>query len=272
MRVLRIVTVILFVITLCVFLLLTAYEKRHADNTVPKIILPQEPLEVSIASAPSALLSQVYAYDEKDGEITDQVLIESISQLISDGMCTVTYAVADSDRHVTKATRALRYTDYISPRFGLKRPLVFAVGEKIEFRNILLATDCIDGDISGRITILASDYISTLAGVYTISIQVTNSLGDMVHLDLPVYVEQYNRLAPTIALTEPLIYLKAGEKLDVMSYVSGVTVQGQPARNYQLEYSTDLDSTRPGMYSVHYYAADALGHEGHTVLTVIVEE
>lgn len=272
MKILRRVTQILFVFTLCAFLGFTFHAKKTVDMTYPVIKVPSAQIEVSIASAEEELLRDVTAYDEKDGDLTDSIIIESFSQFIDNGVYTVTYAVADSDCHVSKASRTVRYTDYTSPKFYLTRPLVFNVGEKVDFKNVVGAVDCLDGDISDKVTFLASDYTSTTAGVYTLSVQATNSRGDMIYMDLPVYVEQNSQLAPKISLKKAIMYAPKGMEFDWNVYVAGVTNNGKPAEDYKVEISTDYDSNTPGMYSVHYYVTNDSGYTGHMILTVVVEE
>lgn len=272
MKILRWATVIVFAAVLGLYCAFSIMENLNTDKTYPTITLPGDILEISIASDTSELLRDIEAFDEKDGDLTDKVIVESISQFISDNTCTVTYAVADNDCHVAKATRTVRYTDYAPPRFYLKKPLVFAVDEKVDIRDLVGAEDCIDGDISDRVTVIATDYLNTTAGVFNLSLQVSNSRGDMIYLDLPIYVEQNNKLAPKVALTESLIYIKKGETPAFEDYVRDVTINGTVVDNYKMLISSNLVSEKEGVYNIHYYVTDDNGYEGHSILTVIVEE
>ena len=65
----------------------------------------------------------------------------------------VTYAAFDSDRHVTKATRTVRYTDYHSPRFTLSQPLICRTNGSRALSLFVGAADSIDGDLSDRVKI-----------------------------------------------------------------------------------------------------------------------
>ena len=272
MKVLRRVTVILFVVVLLMFIGFFVLEKLTTDTTYPVITLESDAIELSIKAHDSDILSGVTAYDGKDGDITDKILIESISNFVSEGTCVVTYAVSDSDCHVAKATRTIHYTDYTPPEFYMKRSLVFAVDEEIEIRDAIGARDCMDGDISDRITIVATDYIANTEGVFTVSVQVANSRGDMIYLDVQVYVESNNKLAPSITLEKNLIYVKKGEEPAFEDYISEVTINGRPLENYGVLLSTNFDSEKEGTYNVHFYVSSPDGYEGHSILTVIVEE
>ena len=123
-RLLKRLTLALFALVLVAFIVFTAIDKMKTDTTIPVITIDTEVIELGVKDKQELLLQGVTAYDEKDGDITDKVLIESVSKFIEPGVCTVTYAVADSDKHVVKQTRTLKYTDYTSPEFYMKRALV----------------------------------------------------------------------------------------------------------------------------------------------------
>ena len=272
MKVLRLVTAISFVVTLCIFFVFYVVTKNNTDTTIPTIKISGEEIEVKVNATDAELLKGVTAFDEKDGDITSSVVVESISKFIGDGLCTVTYAVADSDNNVAKNTRTIRYTDYTPPRFTMSYPLVFSLDDSVDVSSIVGATDSIDGDISDKVVVTATNFTDNTVGVFALSLQATNSKGDIIELELPVYVEDKSLLAPIIELNEYMIYIKKGEKPNFRTYISTVTANNSRLSNDEVKISTDFDSQTPGVYSVHYYASNSLGDTGHTILTVIVEE
>ncbi len=272
MRLLRWITYSLFVVMLALFIGFNIYNNVVTDETRPIIRVPSGSLEISISASSEELLAGVTAYDEKDGDLTDSILIESISSFIAENTCEITYAVADNDRHVSKATREIVYTDYVPPRFSLSRPLIFSLGERVDFRRIVGAVDCIGGDIGSSVSFVASDYLSSVVGVYTLSVRVTGLRGDTIYYDFPVWVEQQVPFAPVISLTDNLVYVKQGEKPDLNSFVAGVYQQNEPLADCTPVIVSDLDTDTPGLYAVHYYATAEDGLVGHTILIVIVEE
>ena len=270
MRLLRIGTVLVFIVTLVLFCAFYVKERNDKDYTIPEIQIESEILNISIHDTEECLMKGVTAYDEKDGDLTAQVMIESISKFTKDQSCLVTYAVMDRDQHVAKNTRMICYTDYVAPTFYLKQPMIFRVDDKVDIRAIVGATDCIEGDISDKVTILATDYVGNTAGVFSVSLQATNKLGDIIYLDLPIYVEQNNVRAPQIELSEYLIHVKKGESPVFEDYVKGVFSDSVEMSNYGLMISTNFDCNTPGTYSVHYHVEGKSGQTGHSILTVIV--
>ncbi len=272
MNLLRKAILILFAVTLVAFVAFSVTDRLTTDRTEPTINVPQEPLKISIKDPKTKMLEGVVATDGKDGDISDQVLVESVSKFIRPGVCMVTYAVSDSDNHVAKATRMVEYTDYTSPEFYMRRVLVYSVEEEMDIHAAVGARDCIDGDISDKVTIVSTDYVANTAGVFTVSLQVSNSMGDTIYLDITVHVEGNETMAPEIALKKSLIYIKKGEKPNFEDYIQEVTIDGVVMKDYGMMISTNFNSEIPGTYNVHYYITTTTGYEGHSILTVVVEE
>lgn len=272
LKVLRIATIVVFVVAVGLFSLFFVHEKRTTDLTIPEINVDGEMLEVSITATEEDLLQGVTAFDEKDGDITGKVVVESISQFLEDGVCKVTYAVCDSDKHVVKNSRHIKYVDYTPPRFTMNRSLVFSVDEDVDIIGSIGAIDSIDGDISDKVVLTATDYSTDTLGVFTVTLQATNSMGDIVYLDLPLHIEDSSVAAPVVELKEYLMYVKKGETPDFENNVSAVSTRSGQAIPFESTVSTNFDSSIPGVYSVHYYITTELGYQCHSILTVVVEE
>lgn len=262
---------VLFSTVLVAFVVFTIIDKITTDNTIPVIAMETEEIEISVKDDKDALLEGVTATDEKDGDISDKVLVESISKFIEPGVFNVTYAVSDNDNHVAKAMRRVRYSDYTPPEFYVKRALVYSVDEDVDIRSAVGARDCIDGDISDKVTIVATDFVENTSGVFTVSLQATNSMGDSIYLDVTVHVEGNETMAPEIQLEKSLIYIKKGEKPVFEDYIKEVTVNGVLMETYNLIVSTNFNSDKEGTYNVHFYISTDEGYEGHSILTVVVE-
>ena len=272
MKAYRWITTAVFALVLCGFLLFSWQEAKNRDDTYPQIKLDSEQMDVSVSVTEEELLEGVTASDDRDGDLTDRVLVESVSPFIEPGVCKVTYAVSDSSSHVAKASRNIHYTDYTPPRFTLSGPMIVYEDEQVNLRSLVGARDCIDGNISDRIRVVEADSEESLTGNKVFSVQVTNSRGDTASLNIPVFMEEYGRRGPKITLKQALLYVKAGAHPNFQSFVEEVTEEEIPLAGYQVSVSTNFDSRTPGVYSVHYYVTGSDGIEGHTVLTVVVEE
>ena len=234
----------------------------RADNKSPEILIADQLLEISALDSREALLQGVTARDDTDGDVTDSLGVESVRLLRQDGTVTVTYAAFDSARNVSKKTREVLYSDYESPRFALKQPLMFSQ-KNYDLLSLITARDMLDGDITGRIRATALDEISSdFQGTYKVRFQVTNSLGDTVDLVLPVdvYTPGVNEVAMT--LTEYLIYLESGDRFNARDYLDELTVgrdiiplgKNLPD-TMKLTVSGKVETGVPGIYVINYHLA-----------------
>ncbi len=282
MHIIRLGTAVLFCVVTVLFVMVWTGVQAEKDDTYPVITFPDEILDVSLHPGEEELLAGVQAYDEKDGNLTDSVMVESISNFLEPGISNVTYAVVDSNHHVTTATRKIRYTEYVPPQFTLNNDLLFSLTEAINLTGRLGAVDVIDGNISGRVKISTNDTITAgRVGVYQISMQASNSKGDVIYLNLPLYIEGIDPYAPEIHLSKYIIYTKVGEMVQLKDYIGWAGYERNVSYNTEpivkdltdkVVYETTLDINTPGVYQADYYVKDEDGREGHSILIIVVEE
>lgn len=246
------------------------------DRSTPEITFDSEVLEVSVAVTEEELLNGVTAADKKDGDVTDTIIIESISKMLGDHERIVTYAAFDKDNHVGKAQRKIRYTDYTSPRFSLDGPLEAGTmnAEMSDILAPLHATDCIDGDLTSQIVVIDTEITSMSADAMTAQyeVQVTNSCGDVTTLKLPVRMHMNTSGSfAEIKLSEYLAYRKVGEAVDPAAFVVSASAGGQEYGVGGLQINSNLDTSMPGVYTVTY-TLSVEGNSTSTDLIIVVEE
>lgn len=152
-------------------------------NHAPVLSFDTDQLHVSVDATEQELLQGVTAMDPEDGDVTDSIVIEGISEFVEDYTRIITYAAFDSAGNVQRASREVTYTDYRSPSIKAIEELEFLVGEDVNLQECIYAEDVLDGNITGKIRVIKSNYSSYMAGEYTITLQVTNSCGDTVEKD-----------------------------------------------------------------------------------------
>ena len=283
----RFVSILIFLAALITF---TIYMVRDisSDNKGPVITMTNSVAQVRAEDGQDAILADMAARDNRDGDVSDTLIIESMSNFIEKGRRTATIAAFDSDSNVSKVTRDVVYTDYRSPLFKLKGPLRFPVGTS-NILSLLSAEDVIDGSLTDHIR-LSSDYmISTgVPGDYQMVYSVTNSAGDTVKL--PVTITIYNAAEdagkPGLNLSAYLVNVKKGETLNLRSYVVNVianqktytwnegagkftTADGTDSlsgEEFRIEDTVDYGTT--GVYEAVYHVKARNGQE--RVLRLIV--
>ena len=276
--------------------------KKQIDTESPVLRAETDEITVSILDAEQELLSNLSAVDNKDGDVSDSILIESIEKN-EDGVPNeflITYAAFDKANNSASLTRTLYYSDYEQPHFILKQPLRFPENQQLSLLNYFQAEDCLDGDISPFITLEGSADIlkdTPQKGFYEIKLSVTNSVGDTA--ELPIQVEIYEdsyeeqTMRPTIVLNQYITYLKQGQELDTNTYLDHIQDKGvrpidfeasgkededelQGASAYvniaDIHVESNVDSSIPGVYSVVYsYTSQETGYDGNATLVVVVE-
>ena len=250
----------------------TAIYQGSSDRKIgPVITCDEVTLEISATAMESELLQGVTAYDPQDGDLTGQVIVASISKLISNDTAKVTYLVFDSDDNMASYVRRIRYYDYRKPTFAIdpRLPLVYPNSAEVSVLDRVTAQDVVDGDISQQIR------VSTLAAtddpeVFDITLQVTNTMGDTAWLRLPVQKLGADSGRPTVELKEYLLYAEKETRFDPVSYLSTVRLaSGEQAVLEDVKIEGEVDTSQVGTYRVTYSYHDN-GSVGKAFLTVVV--
>jgi len=95
-------TICFMLAIVCVFLALAK------DDTPPEITFDDIILSYTEGDDTSILFTGVSASDLVDGDVTDRMIIKSIT-MEKDGFATVTYAVTDTSNNVTERSRRVIY-------------------------------------------------------------------------------------------------------------------------------------------------------------------
>lgn len=295
MYVLRRFSRFMLVLTVAAFVVFNIYNRASVDSRGPQVSVAEPLIEVSVNDSEETLLQGVTARDSADGDVTASLSVENISTFYSDRKRLVTYVAFDSDNHVARATREMRYTDYESPKFVLEEPLIYlpgAVNLKLE------AEDCLDGNITSAIKLVQSDLVTTdQPGTYNVTFQVANSAGDVSSLTAEIEIlEGTVSGAPVFTLSRYIDYIPAGSNFDAYSYIDTVKINGREysvipgegnfnsedvGEDEEIVVGTDMidvsgnvDMNTPGTYKVTYSMTLDRGHSdlvsGHTTLYVIV--
>lgn len=271
MRILRILAVVAFALSLGVNLWATSRYREENNTEGPALVCDSEYLEISVSDPAEILMQGLTASDGQDGDLTDKILVASTSYFLEPGVFDIDYVVFDSHRNCATATRRVHYTDYTAPRFNLSMPLVFQRGENVRYLNYVTATDCLDGDITDQIKVVASDVSNYTAGTYPVLLEVSNSYGDTVQVELMVEVREKNSYNVSIALTGYLVYLDMGEAFDPYSLISSVTeTAGTRLDAQNVQVLGTVDTQAEGCYQL-IYSYDTDGDRGQTRLTVVVK-
>ncbi len=273
MKYVRIAIIVFLVASLGLYALGTFREIRNEDPTQPTITSDREVLELSVNYEEGDLLEGLSAYDDRDGDLTSEIMVGEFSQFVEKGVCNVSYVVFDSSNQPASLTRQVQFTDYESPKFTLSEPLVFSAGQTDNALSRIGATDVLDGNISADVKQQDSTIVYRDEGDYTISVEVSNSLGDVEEQVLPAHVVEPSRLALDIQLSQWILYLRVGDDFDPDEYVESLeSTYGEAYSTGLVQADSQVDTDQPGWYEVHYTAETESGLTGETWMIVIVRE
>ena len=272
MRYVQIGVVVLFVMGMGLYGFSVYQQKKNTDTTIPVITSDMKTISVPCAYTEEQIMEGLHAFDEKDGDLTEEIMLGSLSRFQQPGHSKATYVVFDSANQSALLTRDVIFTDYHSPRFTLTQPLVFAIGSNENPASYVGAQDQLDGDISSLVRMVNRNVVFSVPGDYAMDVEVTNSFGDLAELTLPVHIIEPSELRLTIDLTQPLVYVARGSAFAPAEYLAGVQrMDGTQMSKNIVGISSNVDTSQPGCYEVKYTAQSKAGDRGVTWLTVVVE-
>lgn len=280
----------IFAVSCIIFLIYIVKTKQLEDHTPPVITCAEDVITVSTSADDTALLKGVTAEDDKDGDITDSVRVSAMTHFIEKGKRTITYIVFDEANQAGTAQRTLVYSDYVSPKIYLSKPLRFlnSTVAKVDIAENFIAEDCLDGDLTNQLRFSMDNTFSWYnVGTYDVTVQVTNSAGDVSAIPMQATIvdstdrEENQKYYPV--LSEYIVYTKKDGNLNLKSYITGVQ-KGNAIYSFEedAEYLTiskneiniehEISYSTPGVYDVVYSYTTENGIKGETVLYVVIEE
>lgn len=254
---------------LAVYAIFLIIDSINDQGEAPVIQFEDSVVEISVKDDLDILLDGVNALDEEDGNLSEEIVIDSLSAFDANQNRTVTYAVFDSDRNVTKASRLIHYVDYTKPKFSLKKSFASNTLNVTNITNMITAYSCVDGDITSRIRAEAKS--SSESDVVNFVVHVQDSTGESSSLEIK-YNYDTNNYTTNIRLHTYLTYIHVGESFDVRGNISEIetkSVSSAQANNY-LNVSSNVDSSTAGVYEVNY-TFNYYGDYGFAKCIVVVE-
>lgn len=275
MRFLRIITPILAVIIAIVAINLEIGNYERRVGPVIELRDPSiETIQATIETTDEELASLAKAYDDKDGDISKNIVVEHKNYFFEKGLSTITFSVCDSDNNVSKISKNIRYTDYTSPKIEVYSSLIYMADSSERISNYFKVTDVFDGDISSRLKIIATDFNRNIPGEYSVNCKVTNSFGDTQEMAFPILIEAQTKLNAKIYLKQHYVYLKQGETHNFAQYID--TVENEIGYNYSnRDVKTNdekFDNTKPGVYPIDFTITSNGKTVARTRMFAIIEE
>lgn len=230
-------------------LFLKIYEEEDT-NTAPKIQFDKNYMELSVEGWQERLLEGVYAYDDTDGDLTEEIIIDSVSEFDREGNRTVKYVVFDKENKAGTAERKISYTDYTPPQIYFTDSLLQDTLSTTKINRITGAVSCVDGDISNNVNIKINVMEDN---VLPLTVSVEDSTGTESILNVNY---DYDRTLYTakIVLKDYMINVPVGGIYDFKENIKNITTGNRSDLSFldMVTVETDLDLNTPGIYEVYY--------------------
>ena len=211
------------------------------DRNGPEISVPQEEITYVAGTDTSALLNGVTAQDNRDGDVTDTVTIESIIPNADQTGASVVYVAKDSKNNVTKEIRTILYSTDANQTAAQAAAEQAAADQAAQ--DQAAAEQAAQGDAAGESAQTTDDGAAqNEAAIAALSAE-----------------------SPRIYLTQYSVELERGAELNELSYVQDIS-DDEDSRDelYQgIQISGEVDTNTPGEYTLEYHVVDSDGNNSN---------
>ena len=271
MRYLRIATMVIFLVSIVFSLWANNRYYSSLNTDFPEISNQAETLQISVNDPPEKLMEGLSAKDTTDGDLTDRIMVASVSHFLEPGTVNVKYVVFDSHNNSATLTRKVHYTDYTAPVFSLEKNPVYTVGHSFDLLEHIRVEDCIDGDISGNVRVVSNMVNNFSVGNYPVVLEVSNSCGDTAQITIWVRFLGKESTAQ-VFLKQHIVYVQQGESFQPKKLLKAVTdPSGEDLNKKNVQIQGHADLNKPGCYQL-VYSYDDGKLTGEAPLTVVVTE
>lgn len=265
MKKLKIFSVLLLLISAGIFAAFQIYTKAVQDKQPPVITCEPEELTVSVGASEEDLMQGVTAKDKRSGDVTDTLVVESLSSFTEEGKRIITYAAVDDSMNVGRRERTLIYADYQPPVFHMSAPLCYPVGSNVDILSHISAESVLDGSLSSNIKYSVEKTVNTsTSGNYPVEFRVMDSCGKTVYLSTQIEIYDRTYAGIQVSLTDYLVYVGLGQGFDPQVYYAGADKEGV------LDIQSNVNTGEPGTYYVDYIV-NGVSASGKSRLVVVVQ-
>ena len=265
MKKLRMFSIALLFVSVVAFLLFKVYQRMTTDNIPPVITCETDELVISVYADTKDLLRGVTVQDDVSGDVTDSLVVESLSSFTEEGIGIITYAAVDESLNVARCERTIVYKGYRPPVFELSAPLSFTVGEKADILSCITAESVLDGNLTSNIKYSMESTLNNMVpGSYPVEFRVMDSCGNTVYLDAEIEIYERIYAGIDVELSRYLVYIPTEEAFDPAEYYVGASQEGI------LTIQSDVDTRNPGTYYVDYFV-EGERLSGKSRLIVVVQ-
>lgn len=251
-------TVAAFLLAVCVVIVMVS------DREAPKIQMQPMDISYSEGEDTQVLIQGITAYDDRDGEVTDSVLVKEVVALNNGKQAKVVYVARDKSNNISESCRIV---DYVKNDESEYMPLDDMYAETLMQDGIYGEDSAEDEEITEDAGV--EEPSEETAEETSEEIKETENKEEQSKTEEKPKAEEKpadNDKAPKLTLKQSSITLKPGQAIDPMSLiktktnVTKVTVDG------------DVNLNIPGTYNMVYTASGTDGKTATANLKIIVAQ
>lgn len=229
-------------------------------NTAPEIIANDKTIKVGDSFNEYA---DVKAIDKEEGDITSKIkVIKNTVVLNTPGVYEVTYKVSDKQGLTTTKTISVTVRSNEKPVITGADNIEIKVGTVFDIKAGVEAIDKEEGSLTDKISVTGNFDYNT-PGKYKITYSITDKDGNTTTVVRTITVVE--KEIENAVINANNVTIKVG---DIFNPLEGVTVTDPKNPNIidTLKYTSDVDTTKPGIYKVVY---EVVGSNGKLVTKTI---
>lgn len=241
--------------------------KLLADSEAPVISFTSSPVTYIAGEDSSRLLEGVSAWDDKDGDVSGSVVIESITPIGAGASAKVVYAARDKNSNIAKASRIVNYAEPLQETYT---DAAAAEQQETEAAQEDDAQTQQAADTQQAATKTAQTQQATTktaqtqqATTKTAQTQQTATKTAQTQASTKVtQAQQTAESAPVMAFIENEAVISAGSAFNITKYIDNITDDKDAASDLfrRILINGSYDTTVPGDYTIQVYCRDSDGN------------
>lgn len=245
----------------------TVYLVLNRDKTAPEIKVPADNTLTYVAGQDKKLLLEgITAVDDKDGDVSDTLMVESVKPTSDGTQAEVTYTAMDNSRNVAKKKIMVSYQASGEPAPPDSSQTPEGTGENPENGEAGTEAPAPEGEGTGEGDVPADAPADTSADPAATEQppQETASGAEATE----AAIAQLPAGSPQFRLNQYEVTLPVGSKFDYSTYIQDITddKDDRSALFRQIQLQNPVDTNTPGTYEVVYYVVDSDGNQSNTAI------
>lgn len=246
----------------------TVFLVLNRDKTAPEIKVPGDNTLTYVAGQDKKLLLEgITAVDDKDGDVSDTLMVESVKPTADGTQAEVTYTAMDNSHNVTKKKLMVNYqaSGEAAPADSGQAPEGTEEGQ--ESGEAVTEAPAPEGETTGEGTGEGEAAPADPSADPAAQEQPPQETAGGAEA-AEAAIAQLPAGSPQFRLNEYEVTLPVGSKFDYSTYIQDITDDKDDRSTLfrQIQLQNPVDTNTPGTYEVVYYVVDSDGNQSNTAI------